>query len=242
MVQDLLSKLSLFRLNNIQLNNRIAYLIHSLSVLIIILSAVYYAVTHLFNVKHVIIEGDLKHATSEQLKYVANNKLHGTFFTINIEELKNRFSEIPWVKNVVLRREFPSTIFVAIEEYQAVARFNNNQMITNDGKVFNADSSDAFPDIIANVNDAELALNSYYQIESIFARHNSKISKLLMNDTRLIEVKTESGVQITFCNIDLNSKLMQLDKYWNNIYQINPNLKTMNFCYKNAVAINSAVY
>jgi hypothetical protein len=43
---------------------------------------------------------------------------------------------------------------------------------------------------------------------------------------------------VTICDANSDEKLSLLDTQWDKLHQINPNIATMNFCYKNAVAIS----
>jgi cell division protein FtsQ len=241
MVQLLLNRFTLFEFNNIQLNNRIAYLINTLSISLLLLSGIYFAIHHWFNVQKIIIEGDIKHVTPTQLTYVANNKLHGTFFTLNIEELKEQFEELPWVKSVVLERQFPHTIIVHLNEYKAVARVGDEDLLASDGKVFDgADDDMSLPILYVDASDAVDYWAKYNQIESIAAKHNAHITSLRVSDSRIIVAETSTNVKITFCEQNLAGKLLELDKYWEQLYSISPKLSSINFCYKNAVAIDAS--
>lgn len=240
MVLDLLNRITILRLNNVQFNNRIAYLVNSLSILLLLISLAYYATHNWFKVKRIIIEGNMKHVTPVQLTYIANNKLHGTFFTLNIEELKEQFETLPWVKKVVLKREFPHTIIVHVDEYNAVARIGDEDLLADDGEVFDgADDNVNLPTLYVSSDKAEEAYGKYKEIESVIIKHNDRIVNLWMSDPRIITVATESNLKITFCDQDLSLKLNHLDVYWDRIHGVNPGVTSMNFCYKNAVAINA---
>lgn len=240
MVQVLLNKITLLRLDNIQFNNRLAFLINTLGVVIIIFSLVFYAMHNMFRIKHIVIEGDIKHVTPIQLTYVANNKLHGTFFTLNIDDLKSQFEVLPWVKQVVLQRQFPNTIIVKITEHNAIAHIGEEDLLAEDGEVFDGADNGELPTLYVSVDKASLAYEKYQQIESVITKHNDTVTKLWMSDPRIIKFTTESNLSVTICDQDFTTKLLEIDTYWDKLHQINPQLTSMNLCYKNAVAINTA--
>lgn len=240
MVHLLLNKITLLRLDNIQFNNRLAFLINIFSVVIILFSIAFYSMHNMFRIKHIVIEGDIKHVTPIQLTYVANNKLHGTFFTLNIDDLKSQFEVLPWVKQVILQRQFPNTIIVKIAEHNALAHIGEEDLLAEDGEVFDGADDSGLPTLYVSVDKASLAYAKYQQIESVITRHDDYITKLWMSDPRIIKVTTESNLNITICDQDFETKLLEIDTYWDKLHQINSQLSSMNFCYKNAVAINTA--
>ena len=126
---DLVSKLSYLAFDNIKRNNRLAYLINFLSVMILLFCGGLYTVKHWFTVEKIVITGNIEHVTPVQLSYIAHNKLHGTFFTLDIAELKDEFQALPWVRKVSLQRHFPHTIVVTLEEYNVIARIGDDALL-----------------------------------------------------------------------------------------------------------------
>lgn len=226
--------------DNIKRNNRIAYLINFLSVMILLFCFGLYLVKHWFTVDKIIITGDIKHVTPVQLSYIAHNKLHGTFFTLDIAELKEEFQSLPWVRKVSLKRNFPHTIVVTIEEYKAIARIGDDALLSNDGQVFGAaDDSLGLPTFYVEPSSSALALSKYQQIQTVLVQHNDSLVNLWLDSPKIARFVTAKNLTITICDEDLSAKLALLNRDWDKLYQLNPQLKSINFCYKNALAINS---
>ncbi len=240
MGQGLASRLTGLSFDNAKFNNRLAYLINSISVLILIFCGVHYIVKNWFTVNKIIIEGNIKHITPVQLSYIAHNKLHGTFFTLDISGLKAEFQEIPWVRQVSLKRHFPHTIVVKIQEYNALARIGDDDLLAENGEVFDgADDSVNLPIFYVEPERAGIALDKYKQIQGVLQKHNASLVKLWLNPPQLTRFVTNQNLMVTICDDDISHKLAILDQYWDKLYKLNPGLASVNFCYKNALAINS---
>lgn len=237
MVQDLLNKVILFRLNNIQLNNRIAFLANMFSIMLCIISIGYYVITHWFKIDRIIIDGNMRHITSNELENIARNKLHGTFFTLNIAELQDKFEELAWVKHVSVQRVFPNTVVVKLQEYEPVATVDGIGILSIDGEVFNAIDQESLPVFLVKLNNVQEAYQIYSKIESVVKKHTDDILSLKMDNPRVIEIKTKNNLSIVFCQPDLDDKIKNLDGYWDKLNEILPGANSMNFCYKDAVAI-----
>lgn len=235
----MVNRLTGLSFDNAKFNNRLAYLINSISVLILIFSGIHYIVKNWFTVNKIVIEGNIKHITPVQLSYIAHNKLHGTFFTLDISGLKSEFLEVPWVRQVSLKRHFPHTIVVTVEEYNVLARIGNDALLAENGYVFDgADDNINLPVFYVEPDRASLALDKYRQIESVVARHQTSVDKLWLNTPQITKFMTAGNLLVTICDDDLTSKLSVLDQYWDRLYKLNPGLKSINLCYKNALAIN----
>ncbi|HNZ57719.1 MAG TPA: FtsQ-type POTRA domain-containing protein, partial [Methylophilaceae bacterium] len=100
--------------------NWIANLLFALSV-VVMLYAVLFAVVHLpiFPLREVKVDGELSHVNREQVKLIVAKHLKGNFFTLDLVKARNAFEKLPWARNVSLRRRWPDTLEVVIEEHQA---------------------------------------------------------------------------------------------------------------------------
>lgn len=239
MGQSLLNRFGTFSLNNAKFNDRLAFLINSVSILILVFCLLHYAARNWFSVNRIIIEGEIYHVTPVQLTYIAQNRLHGTFFTLDIAGLKSAFQEIPWVRQVSVKRHFPHTIIVNVDEYKAIARIGDDDMLAENGEVFDgADDDNNLPVFYVAASKSGLALEKYNQIQTVLTRHNDSLSKLWMGSPLITRFLTRNNLQVEICSATFADSLNRLDKYWGKLYQINPKLNSINLCYMNAIAIN----
>lgn len=226
--------------SNTQLNNRWAFLINCSSGVIMFFAGIVFIINNWFTIDKILIEGDIKYITPVQLAYIAKNKLHGTFFTLNIAELKREFLSIPWVSKVAVKRIFPSTLVVNIDEHKVVARIGDDALIASNGQIFNgADNDPRLPVFQIRPDQVNLALTRFEQIQQTLLNHQQRIVNLRLNLSKLTVIETDKNLQITMCGKEINDKLIMLDRYLDKLYALNPQLTMINMCYKNALAINA---
>ena len=77
-----------------------------------------------------------------QVEYVVRNELRGNFFTADLGHLRESLEKLPWVRNASLRRTFPWQLEITLEEHQAVAHWNQNELVNRQGEVFAAECDD----------------------------------------------------------------------------------------------------
>lgn len=83
----------------------------------------------------------LEHVTVQQVGQASVPRLRGTFFTADLEQARGVFESIPWVRRASVRREWPNRLVVALEEHQALARWNDeggNRFVNRQGEAFSA--------------------------------------------------------------------------------------------------------
>jgi cell division protein FtsQ len=232
---------SLGVLDNVKFVNRLAFLIGALSVFIVFVSIVIYVLQNGFKIEHITIKGNTAHITREQLSYIAKNRLRGTFFTLDIDNLQREFTEIPWVQSVTVTRDFPDAITVNINEYQAIARLGDEGLISLNGRIFSgADDRTTLPVFNGLSTQVPQFITNYAILKPLLSANNISLTRLDLSVSGISRVFFSNNLEVVICNFDISATVKKLSKYWNKLYQLNPDLTYVNMCYKNAVAINSS--
>ena len=87
--------------------------------------------------RHIQVRGR-SHISKETLLAALDLQLDAPIFSINLQALHNRVSQIGWVKNVIIERRLPGTIHIVLDERMPVALLQNNanhQLIDATGAV-----------------------------------------------------------------------------------------------------------
>ena len=74
-----------------------------------------------FAIHGVTVTGDVTHYNAITLRANVMPRLQGTFFTLDVHAARKAFEGMPWVRNAVVRRDFPDRLRVQLQEHQAVA-------------------------------------------------------------------------------------------------------------------------
>ncbi len=90
----------------------------------------------MFALHEVIVTNPLLHANPAHLEAVVREELTGTFFTMDLRRAQRALSQVPWVRNVALRRQWPHRLEVEVEEHVPFARWNEGSLVNAQGEVF----------------------------------------------------------------------------------------------------------
>lgn len=228
-------------LDNSNFNNRLAYILYLISFLVLSLSLGYYFAFSHFRINKIVVNGDLVNITKSDLDQAIHEDLYGTFFTADLNKLKTRIQDIPWVYTVSLHRIFPDQIYIEIDEHKALAIVNDNSLLSDNGSVFNRPvggyQDQDLPHININDVNAKIAYNMLTQLNKILDTKNEKVTDLSMISSKILSFNISNRVNVVLCGDDLNVEVLKFHKYFDKLQEIRPEVSYMNFCYKDYVAI-----
>ncbi len=99
----------------------------------------------LFAIRGVTVTGDVTHNNAVTLRANAVPKLSGSFLTLDLARARQAFEAVPWVRQAVVRREFPNRLRVVLQEHQAVAYWGADgdaRLLNSFGEVFEANAGE----------------------------------------------------------------------------------------------------
>lgn len=98
-----------------------------------------------FEIREVVVETPLARVNAAHLEAVIRDELKGTFFTMNLDRGRTALGNVPWVRRVALRRQWPHRLEITVEEHAPLARWNDTALVNTEGEVFAAAYKDALP-------------------------------------------------------------------------------------------------
>ncbi len=98
-----------------------------------------------FELREVVVTGALERTNAAYLEAVIREDLTGTFFTMDMARARKSLVQVPWVRGVSLRRQWPHRLEVTVDEHVPFARWNDSALINTHGEVFSAQWSATLP-------------------------------------------------------------------------------------------------
>ena len=99
-------------------------------------------VAHLphFKLSQVVVTHELAEVKRADVERALSGLLRCNFFSINVDSLRQSLEKISWVRHAEVRRRWPSSLEVRIEEHQPVAIWGESagQLLNTHGEVFTA--------------------------------------------------------------------------------------------------------
>ncbi len=157
----------------------------------------------IFEVKRIVVVGDVVHNNAVTLRANVAPRLSGTFFSIDLQRVRTAFEAVPWVRHAVVRREFPNRLEVQLQEHQAVAywgRDSESRLINNFGEVFEANVGEVEQDLLPRLNGPEgqgvEVLAMYRQLAPLFEQMDMPLDELELSVGGSWHVLLDSGANL----------------------------------------------
>lgn len=90
----------------------------------------------LLPVRVVSIEGEMHGLSRDELQQTIGAEISGGILTQDLTTLRTRVQRLPWVERATVRRIWPDCIQLTVHEHTAIARWNDNGLVTERGVVF----------------------------------------------------------------------------------------------------------
>ncbi len=137
----------------------------ALSVVLVLYGTISYVIhlPGLLPLHAVQLENQVQQVSDEEILQVAQASAKGNLLTVDIEQMKQSLEEIPWVRKASIRREFPGSLAINLEEQQVLARWNKQMLVNHYGEVFSADTEQNLPEFFGpDGTSSEVAIHFDY--------------------------------------------------------------------------------
>lgn len=169
--------------DNAPLLRSIANALFACSVLATLYGAVHYAVhmPKLLPIKSVRLSAAPEHVAAAAVLESVRHEVRGNFFTVDIDSLRQTLEKLPWVRRVSIRREFPNRLAVQLEEYKAIAHWNDEALINSQGVVFVAETTQKLPRFIGTDGSSAEVAQRYAKFSEQLAPLHLQVTQLSLS-------------------------------------------------------------
>ena len=210
-----------------------------------------------FTLKHLQIESassqDLKHVHLPAVRSQVLDKVQGNFFSVRLQDVKDAFEALPWVRHASVRRAWPNGLIVSIEEQKPLGvwgKADQQKLINVHGEVFDgsvAELAENSPLIEFSGPDgsSKEVLRLYQKASAWFKPWDAEVKSLTLSDRYAWHIKLSNGVRIEFGREEeqakgaLDQRVAQLLQYWPQVQQKWPNrVDAVDLRYPNGFAVH----
>jgi cell division protein FtsQ len=227
--------------DNAPLLRSIANALFVFSVCAVLYGAAYYAahLPGLFPLHNVRLSAAPQRVDAVEVLQVVRNEVHGNFFTVDIERLRQSLEKLPWVRNVSIRREFPQRLAVRLEEHQALARWNNNALVNRQGEIFAANIEQALPRFTGQDGAAADVAQHYAQFSQQVAALDLQVAQLALSPRHAWQLRLSNGMVLELGREDMQQRLARfVEVYPYSLAAIQSKVKFVDLRYRNGFAVS----
>jgi cell division protein FtsQ len=142
----------------------------------------------------------LAHTRRQEVERVLPPALQGNFFSLNLEAVRGALERLPWVRQVQVRRVWPSRLEIRVEEHRPTARWGlgRGELVNSHGEVFAAllpeEQLAAMPLLYGPAGTAPEVLARHVELVGQFARVGERPVQLMLSPRLAWQLKLDSGM------------------------------------------------
>ena len=190
----------------------------------------------------IMVGGKFNHLQEQELAELVNIEIDGGFLSMNLNQLRQELQSHPWIHQVSVRREWPSTLKVEVIEEVPIARWGKQGFLNRLGDQLSLpDNSNlqSLPVLEADFGSSQDMIAQYLLLAELLAPTDLKLTELQRDAVGAWQVETASGVKIVLGRDQIIEKIRRLVMVWGSglDVQLN-NIATIDLRYPNGLAVS----
>ncbi len=185
--------------------------------------------------------GELKHVTREQINSVVHSKIVGNFLSVDLDAMRAAFEKLPWVRVAGVRRHWPQTLEVTLEEHVAVARWGSEALVNTHGEVFDGAVTTVeggLPVFIGPPESSFDVARQYAAFSKLLQPLQQNITQLNLSPRRAWRIHLESGTVLELGRDQMEARLARyVLAYDRSLAQLDQQLSYVDLRYSNGFAV-----
>jgi cell division protein FtsQ len=173
-------------------------------------------------IREISIKGEYQHIDKEQVDLIANEYIAGNFFSINLGDTRKAFKMLSWVREIAIRRKWPDTLVITIEEHKPIARWGRIGLVNNQGEIFNAATHEDLPNFIGHKNFVKDITAKYMEMNKILSKELMQVGTISLSERLAWEITTDNQVRVI---LGRNNIIKKINLFTNNYQNILAELK-----------------
>lgn len=213
---------------DIRLMNMAAAMLLTLFVLLSMTAGLWWWLRHpMFAIRAITVQGDVMRNNAITLRANVVPQLSGNFFTLDLDQARQVFESVPWVRAAVVHREFPNRLRAELQEHQPMAMWGEegaSTLLNQQGQVFEANTDDpevdGLPRLNGPVTQSQEVMQMYRYLKPVLAAADMEIERLELSPRGSWRVVTDRGALLELGRGTQNEVGEQLQVFLRTLSQV----------------------
>ena len=189
-------------------------------------------------IKHISIIGEYQHIDKEQVDLIANEYIEGNFFSINLDQTRQAFKKLAWVREIAIRKKFPDTLEVTIEEHKPIGRWGRIGLVNSHGEIFNAASQEELPSFIGYETFSKEMTLKFMEMNKILSKELMQVGTISLSDRLSWAITTDNQVRVILGKDNIIKKLnLFINNYQNILAEVKNRIEYVALRYKDGFSV-----
>lgn len=190
---------------------------------------------------HVTVDGDFAHTDKNRLVKVVTPYVTGSFINVDVAKLREAGEALPWVRLIQVKRSWPDTLHLVVEEHQAIAQWGNNALVNKKGNLFYP-AQKSFPAGLTTLYGPEGTsrvmtrhlVDATKQLEPL----GLEVQQLKMDQRRSWTIEFDTGMKLMLGRAESEQRLKRfVGVYKSGLQRYQEHMKIVDMRYTNGLSV-----
>lgn len=203
--------------------------------------------SNIWPIEKIAIVGEVEHLQQSQLARILLAKEFSGMLSVDLQQLRSQVIQLPWIKDVQIRKVWPDTLSFSVEEYQPIAQINQSYLTDEGVLIERGDYITSQPVLILEIDKVQMEkepdllymLEKLQQIRVELAKHHLDIERLKVNESNSWLIQIENKFLIKVGRKQQLARIEKLIQVYAAIENKNE-LESIDLRYSNGLAVKFA--
>lgn len=164
-------------------------------------------------VRVVMFDGEMRYLQRHRLEQAVAQAVDGSFFTVDLANVRAEVEQLPWVDSMSVRRFWPDTLQVRVVEQQPLARWGKDALLNQRGEIFRPNPMPALPKLTrleGEEQDAVRISQEFQRIDRLLGTVGLELAQVRVDARQAWLLQTRSGLEL---NLGRKETLRRLTRF-----------------------------
>jgi cell division protein FtsQ len=150
----------------------------------------------LLPVREVRVTNALERTSRQDIEAALRGRIAGNFFAVEPAEVRAGLQQLPWVRRVTVRRVWPDSLEVGVEEHVALARWGSDALVNTYGERFLAKTDEVLPVFVAPAGHEAEATLRYGSFKALLAPLGVEPERVVLSQRLAWQLRLSNGLHV----------------------------------------------
>jgi cell division protein FtsQ len=164
-------------------------------------------------IERVNLEGALSFVTREEITAALAAEVATSLLAVDLASIKQVLEALPWIRKAEVRRQWPDTLHISLEEEIPIARWGAAQLLNQQGQVFQPATTleqQALPQLSGPEHSELKVMNHYQEFNQLLYPLGVRIRDLTLKPNGSYELTLTNGIEVKVGREDVLERLRRL--------------------------------